>query len=203
MSVESMLVFDTALISVQSSRPMPNLPLLFVRHPRARRYIIRVLHDGTVRVTVPRWGSRRGAQVFAEGERQWIERQQRRVEQERTQSLATHAPAAIAELQARARCELPEELLRLARLNGLRVTRISIRNQRWRWGSCSPSGHICLNWRLVLVPDFVREYVLVHELMHLQRLDHSRAFWKLVTAAFPRTAEARRWLRANRGMLRG
>jgi predicted metal-dependent hydrolase len=181
---------------------MHTLPLAFVRHPRARRYVIRVLCDGTVRVTLPRWGSRRQAQEFAEQERPWIERQRRRVEQERAQSPVVHAPAVIAELRARADRELPAALLKMAELHGLKVTRVSVRNQRWRWGSCSPQGHICLNWRLVLVPDFVREYVLAHELMHLKRLDHSRAFWKLVIDAFPRTAEARQWLRENRGLLR-
>ena len=51
------------------------------------------------------------------------------------------------------------------------------------------------------MPDFVREYVLVHELMHLKRLDHSKVFWKLVAAACPRTTEARQWLRANAELL--
>ena len=78
------------------------------------------------------------------------------------------------------------------------MARISIRNQRWRWGSCSPSGHICLNWRLVTMPDWVRDYVLIHELMHLKRMDHSRRFWKLVAAACPRFREARAWLRDRR-----
>src|SRR6185503_687983 len=55
----------------------------FVRHPRARRYVIRVVGDGTVRVTVPRWGSKREAEAFAARERAWIEKQQRRVEAER------------------------------------------------------------------------------------------------------------------------
>ena len=70
--------------------------------------------------------------------------------------------------------------------HGLQVSRVSVRNQRSRWGSCSPSGHICLNWRLVLMPDDVRDYVLIHELMHLRRLDHSRHFWRLVAACVPR-----------------
>jgi hypothetical protein len=48
----------------------------------------------------------------------------------------------------------------------------SVTQSASRWGSCSPSGHICLNWRLVLMPDTVRNYVLIHELMHLRRLDH-------------------------------
>jgi predicted metal-dependent hydrolase len=172
-----------------------------VRHPRARRYVIRVQPDGTVRVTVPRGGSKRQAQDFADEQRPWIERQRRRVEDRRRQAREQLPPEAISALRLRARTELPEDLRRLGRIHGLTAARVSVRNQRWRWGSCSPQGHICLNWRLVLMPDFVRDYVIVHELMHLKRLDHSRAFWKLVMSACPRCAEARRWLRANAHLL--
>jgi len=83
-------------------------------------------------------------------------------------------------LTVRAKRELPPRLLELAAQHGLAVARVSIRNQRWRWGSCSRNGHICLNWRLVTMPDWVRDYVLIHELMHLKRMDHSPRFWKLV-----------------------
>jgi len=178
-----------------------NIPLEFIRHPRARRYVIRVRADGTVRVTLPRWGSRRGAELFAHQQQGWIERQRRRIAEREPAPVPAHSAEEIAALRARAKKELPPELLRLAAVHGLTVSRVSVRNQRWRWGSCSPNGHICLNWRLVLMPDPVREYVLVHELMHLRRLDHSRAFWKLVAAACPAFEEARKWLRANGQLL--
>jgi hypothetical protein len=172
----------------------------FIRHPRARRYVIRVRPDGTVRVTVPRWGSRRHAELFAEQQRPWIDRQRAQVQESGARRLA-YTPEAITELRRQAARELPAQLLRLAGHFGLHVSRISVRNQRSRWGSCSPSGHICLNWRLVLMPDMVREYVLIHELMHLRRLDHSRHFWKLVAHACPGYDDARQWLRANRHLL--
>jgi predicted metal-dependent hydrolase len=172
----------------------------FIRHPRARRYVIRVRSDGSVRVTVPRWGSRRHAELFAEQQRPWIERQRAHVRE-----LATYRPAyspdTIKELRRQAARELPVQLLRLAEHHGLQMSRISVRNQRSRWGSCSPSGHICLNWRLVLMPDSVRDYVLIHELMHLRRLDHSRHFWRLVAHACPDYQNARRWLREHRYLL--
>jgi predicted metal-dependent hydrolase len=82
------------------------------------------------------------------------------------------------------------------------LTQISIRNQRTRWGSCGRDGHICLNWRLVLMPDSVRDYVLIHELMHLRRMDHSPAYWQLVGAACPAYPEARAWLRTYGRTLR-
>jgi predicted metal-dependent hydrolase len=171
---------------------------VFVRHPRAKRYVVRVKDDGTVRVTIPRWGSKREAKSFAESQQSWIARQLARITEEQRRPRETIPPGLIRELRVRAKRELPPRLLDLAAGHGLTVGRVSVRNQRWRWGSCSRNGHICLNWRLVTMPDWVRDYVMIHELMHLQRMDHSRKFWKLVAAACPGYQDARAWLRANR-----
>jgi predicted metal-dependent hydrolase len=150
-------------------------------------------------VTVPRWGSKREAQAFAQSERAWIDTQRRRLEQRRLdrQAAATDCEPAAEDREARDRAKhfLPQRLLELAAQHGLAVSRVSIRNQKSRWGSCSRGAHICLNWRLILMPDFVRDYVLIHELMHLKRMDHSPRFWELVAAACPDYAAARRWLR--------
>jgi predicted metal-dependent hydrolase len=177
--------------------PLPLVPdqpdepaLLFVRHRRARRYILRVLDDGTLRVTLPRWGSKREALGFVEASRSWIEAQHAR-----RRSAPPRASRADAAVRARARRELPQQLLDLAARHGIPVTGISVRNQRSRWGSCSRQGRITLNWRLLLVPDFVREYVMLHELMHRRELNHSPRFWRLVGTVCPRVVEARRWLR--------
>lgn len=166
-------------------------PIYFIRHHRARRYLLRVDGDGRVRVTIPRGGSRREADAFARRHLSWIARQRARL----AQPLFT--PDQRRALRARAEGELPPRLLELAQEHGVRVTRISIRNQRTRWGSCGRDGHICLNWRLVLMPSSVRDYVLVHELMHLRRLDHSPAYWRLVAAACPAYLDARQWLREH------
>jgi predicted metal-dependent hydrolase len=177
-----------------------NLEIDFVRHPRARRYVIRVRPDGSVRVTVPRWGSKRHAELFAEQQAQWIERQRRHVEDQR-QTAAERSPAELKELRAVALRKLPHRVRELADRHGLVVAKVSVRNQQWRWGSCSPKGHICLNWRLVLMPDTVRDYVIIHELMHLRRLDHSPTFWKLVASACPDFEAARTWLRTSKHLL--
>jgi predicted metal-dependent hydrolase len=100
-------------------------------------------------------------------------------------------------MREQAQHELPPQLLALAAAHGLTVTRVTIRDQRSRWGSCSPKGHIALNYRLMLMPVAVREYILVHELMHLKQADHSRKFWRLVAAACPGFREAERWLRRH------
>jgi predicted metal-dependent hydrolase len=175
--------------------------LVFVRHPRARRYVIRVRPDRSVRVTIPRRGSKREAIEFAQRERAWIATQLER--------LAARAPAVPARaepppeqmptLRRQAAQMLPSRLLALADRYGLRprVARITIRNQRWRWGSCSSRGCISLNWRLLLVPEWVSDYVMIHELMHLKRMDHSKTFWRLVADACPTYRDARRWLREH------
>ena len=100
-------------------------------------------------------------------------------------------------LRQQAGVELPERLLELARQCGLKVARVSVRDQRSRWGSCSSRGSIALNWRLLLMPIAVRDYVLWHELMHLRRADHSPAFWRLVEKVCPDYRAARAWLQTH------
>jgi predicted metal-dependent hydrolase len=171
-------------------------PIYFVRHRRARRYLLRVEFDGRVRVTIPRGGSRREADAFALRHVEWVVRQRAVLSRGRVSGDERQR------LLAQAHIELPRRLVELAHEHGLAVTRISIRNQRTRWGSCGRDGHVCLNWRLVAMPLWVRDYVMIHELMHLKRLDHSPAYWRLVAAACPRYREARQWLRAHGPELR-
>lgn len=175
--------------------------MVFARHPRARRYVVRVKGDGTVRVTIPRWGTKREAQAFAASQEKWIAKQRARLASLPAHAAPQMAPEEAAAFRARAVKELPARLRELAAQHGLSVARISIRNQRWRWGSCSRDGHICLNWRLVAMPDWVRDYVLLHELMHLKRMDHSPRFWKLVAAVCPSFQDARAWLREHQSLL--
>ena len=213
--------------------PMPLPPVRLLRHPRARRYVLRVTDQADVVVTVPRWGSAAQARAFAEQHVDWIARERlRRMSMAAKRSwtegteiwlrgtrvpivledgiarvgdVATRAPvgaddledALRAALRETAKRELPPRLLELADRAQLRVARTSVRNQRSRWGSCSSRGAIALNWRLLLMPPDVRDYVLWHELMHLKRGDHSPAFWKLVEQVCPGYRTARAWLRAH------
>jgi predicted metal-dependent hydrolase len=190
---------DEGRSSLETGGPdrQPDREPVFVRHPRARRYVIRVRSDGTVRVTIPRRGSKRDAVAFVQEQHAWIARQLERVESARTRPFDVTPPEVLRELREKARHELPSRLRELAAEFGLVISRVTIRDQRWRWGSCSPTGHISLNWRLVSMPDWVRDYVLIHELMHLKRLDHSPQFWKLVAAACPEYHAARKWLRTD------
>jgi predicted metal-dependent hydrolase len=170
--------------------------IYFVRHRRARRYLLRVEHDGRVRVTIPRGGSKREADAFVQRHTEWVARQRERL------TPSVFAADERVALRQRARTELPARLREIAAQHALTVAAVSVRNQRTRWGSCGRDGKICLNWRLVLMPPAVRDYVLIHELMHLKRLDHSPAYWKLVAAACPGYREARQWLRINGPALR-
>ena len=96
--------------------------------------------------------------------------------------------------RTRARALVHELVLREASRLGVTFERIAIRDQCTRWGSCSSRGTLSFNWRLVLAPRDVAEYVVVHELCHLREANHSPRFWQLVAKARPGYREERRWL---------
>lgn len=106
-------------------------------------------------------------------------------------------PALEAQFARRARIELPARTWELAAVHGGEVRHVAVRNQRSRWGSCSRTGTISLNWRLVQTPDFVRDYIIQHELMHLREMNHSARFWARVEEVCPAWREAERWLKRN------
>ena len=110
-------------------------------------------------------------------------------------------PTLEAHFARRARIELPARTWELAAETGADVKHVTVRNQRSRWGSCSASGTISLNWRLVQTPDTVRDYILYHELMHLREMNHSDRFWARVEEVCPWWRDAERWLKRNGGLL--
>jgi len=176
--------------------PPPGESPYFVRHRRARRYLLRVEPDGRVRVTIPRTGSRRAAEAFVARHAAWVLAQRARLSGTVVRDMDR------ARLRQEATASLPPRLLKLAETHGITVTRVSVRDQRTRWGSCSTAGRVCLNWRLVLMPGWVADYVMIHELMHVRRMDHSPRFWMLVAVACPDYRAARQWLRAHGPTLR-
>jgi len=98
-----------------------------------------------------------------------------------------------------AKVELPARAWELAAQTRMNVTRVSVRDQRSRWGSCTSAGVISLNWRLVLTPESVRDYIICHELMHLREMNHSARFWVCVEEVFPAWREAEAWIKRNGG----
>jgi predicted metal-dependent hydrolase len=231
---------DLPFLRAPEIEPVPSAPRIeFVRMRRARRYIVRVRPDGTVRVTIPRGGSRAEAARFLLRHSAWVASERARVHAAsvtpawtdgatmmlRGELVTMHVDAdrrggrAIvrygertvilngkthdlrggieADLRALAHDELGPRLRALAADHGLAVSGLTIRNQRSRWGSCSRSGRIALNYRLVQMPPSVSDYVLLHELMHLKEQNHSRRFWRLVESACPDFRAAERWLRRH------
>jgi len=96
-----------------------------------------------------------------------------------------------------ARDEIAPRLDRAVAALGCSYEALTIRNQRTRWGSCSPSGAMSFNWRLLLAPEAVLDYVVWHEACHLRVMDHSPRFWALVRHHCPECDVHRRWLRVK------
>lgn len=92
---------------------------------------------------------------------------------------------------------LSRRLAHYSDLMGLQPKALSFRAQKTRWGSCTAKGKISLNWRLVIAPLDVIDYVVIHELSHLAHYDHSPAFWRLVATQSPEWPKYRNWLRSN------
>jgi predicted metal-dependent hydrolase len=202
------------------------MPVEYRKRPNARRYILRVNAAGNGGcVTIPRGGSLAEARSFAKRNAGWLEKRlrlRREAEHaavddgriwfrgERVPVTALDEPNGAENTRARIKLklwqlawkELPARVGELAAQQGLTVRRVSVRDQRSRWGSCSARGVLSLNWRLVQTPEFVRDYIIMHELMHLRQMNHSNHFWKLVYAAFPRSDEAEKWLKQHAGLLR-
>jgi predicted metal-dependent hydrolase len=84
---------------------------------------------------------------------------------------------------------------------GARISRLSVRDQKSRWGSCTSDGALSYSWRLIMAPPFVLDYVAAHEVAHLREMNHGPRFWRLVLTHCARTREAKRWLKANGHML--
>lgn len=103
---------------------------------------------------------------------------------------------AMADFYAReGRAVIGQRLAIYSERMGLMPSAVSFRSQKTRWGSCSSRGKISLNWRLIVAPLEVIDYVVVHELSHLRFYNHSQSFWDLVGTQLPRYAELRQWLR--------
>lgn len=108
---------------------------------------------------------------------------------------AEHLPRRVQDwLKARARGEITPRAYALAERLGYVPGRISLRDPRTRWGSCTAAGDLAFSWRLVLAPEPVLTYVVAHEVAHMAELNHSHRFWRVVRSLAGDTTEARRWL---------
>jgi predicted metal-dependent hydrolase len=164
------------------------------RSPRARRWRLEVPWGEPARLTAPRSMSQVEVERVLRDKRAWIEGQRRR----QVPRLGLER-LAISESAARTRARELVSALAHEEAEHLEVTylRIRIGGQRTLWGSCSPGGTLSFNWRLVLAPAAVLDYVVVHELCHLRVPNHSPRFWALVESRRPNWREQRAWLREH------
>lgn len=170
----------------------------------ARKTIaITVLPDGRVLVRAPRRASLLSIQRFVDRSVPWIRktREKAAAKAAAAASIPPITPAEVRALADAARMDLPPRVRRYAALMQVRYGRITIRNQVSRWGSCSSKGNLNFNCLLEKCPEFVRDYVVVHELCHRKEMNHSARFWALVARYDPDYKTAVRWLSENGGLL--
>jgi predicted metal-dependent hydrolase len=119
-----------------------------------------------------------------------------------TDPTADLRPALERHLWRLAAQETPPRVWAYAELHQLPVRRITVRNQKSRWGSCSRRGTISLNWRLIQTPPLVSDYICLHEIAHLREMNHSARFWREVERLCPDYEIAERWLKQHTTLLR-
>jgi predicted metal-dependent hydrolase len=178
------------------------IPVKWRRNSKARRYILRFQRPACVIATIPRGGNQREALEFLQRSQVWLERQIAKpfIAKTHTWFRGERVPIEefkIDEAQRLAFKELVQRTRELAAQTNSQITRITIRNQRSRWGSCSIRRSISLNWRLIQTPQFVIDYIILHELMHLREMNHSQKFWAEVQSVCPAWREAETWLKKH------
>jgi predicted metal-dependent hydrolase len=151
--------------------------VLFERSARARRILITIRPHQGIRVAVPRRASLESAMEFVRAKKPWIKKQIAKIkEYEKQKKVFNDIFLSIDKTKAGK--QIIGRLRRLAQRYGFSYNKVSIRNQKTRWGSCSAKGNISLNVKLVALPPELLDYVLLHELVHTRVHNHSRKFWK-------------------------
>ncbi|MBQ6999727.1 MAG: M48 family metallopeptidase [Oscillospiraceae bacterium] len=156
---------------------------------------------GEVIVRCPKRYPVREIEKFVESKRAWLEKHLAKIEARETQPVLTEAE--LRQMAEQAAKLLPERVRYFAPLVGVSYGRITIRSQHTRWGSCSAKGNLNFNCLLLLCPEAVQDYVVVHELCHRKELNHSPAFWAEVERICPDYKTHRKWLKENGSSLIG
>lgn len=154
---------------------------------------IQITLNGTLIVRAPMRMPVRDIDAFVAGKQSWIEKHlamtkpgQPKLTDGQLEGLRRHAKEV-----------LPEIVAKYAPLVGVDCGKITVRTQRTRWGSCSSKGNLNFNCLLMLAPEDVVVYVVVHELCHRKEMNHSARFWAEVERVLPNYRESRRWLKEN------
>ena len=190
------------LLSMQKEIALGNQKIIYTirKSPRARRVRMAVYPDGRVVVTLPSRASESHADRFVREKSAWLLSKIKRFGELPLRSPRRHSRAEYLGYKEAARTLVHERIAYLNQIYRFRFNRVSIKNQKTCWGSCSKKANLNFNYRIVLLPVHLADYVIVHELCHLAELNHSRKFWDLVARSMPDHASARAELRKT-GML--
>ncbi|MDO4284757.1 MAG: SprT family zinc-dependent metalloprotease [Eubacteriales bacterium] len=167
-----------------------------------RTWALSLSQDGTLTLRVPLWMSTAEAERILLSKTDWIlDKQEQLARRRASRPVSRLTPEEKRAQELRLRREAADLIPRRAAyyqamLPG-QYRRIYIRGQKTRWGSCSSAGNLSFNWKLMLAPPEILDYVVVHELCHLTQMNHSRAFWALVESILPDYKQRRKWLRDN------
>lgn len=181
------------------------LSVLLVRSSR-KTLAVQIRADGTVIARAPLRMPKDRILCFLSEKASWIRMQQGRMQERENmrQQARIHLDAAQEkELRERAKSVLAQRTAYFARQVGVTYGRITVRDQKTRWGSCSQTGNLNFNFRLILAPSEVLDYVVVHELCHRRQMNHSAQFWQEVAQVLPDYRKRKAWLTENGWRLMG
>lgn len=164
----------------------------------ARKTIAIQIHpDGSIIVRAPLKMPAKDIHQFVEEKSSWIAKHLPKT------AVAPFTEEELRQLAEAAKLDLPHRVKHFAPMVGVTYGRITIRSQRSRWGSCSSKGNLNFNCLLMLCPEEVRDYVVVHELCHRIEMNHSPKFWAQVERVCPDYKLHRKWLKEHGGALIG
>ena len=166
---------------------------------KRRTVTLEIRPDGRLIVRAPLRLSEARINRFVEEKSQWILKNLEKIQQRETAkgSVKKLSPSEKKQFQEKACQVFPARVAYYAKKTGVTYGRITLRQQKTRWGSCSAAGNLNFNWLLILAPPEVLDYVVVHELCHRKEMNHSDAFWKEVETVLPDYREQKRWLKEN------
>lgn len=151
----------------------------------ARGIRISVGGDGEVVVTKPRYVPVIVASKVVEGKATWVLEQIEKIKNKPKKILAHYGMKDFKEKKAGAYKLVESRVEYFNKFYGFDVKSIKIRNQKTRWGSCSRTGNLNFNFKILFLPEHLCDYIIVHELCHLAEMNHSKAFWSLVGEQVP------------------
>lgn len=175
--------------------------LITVKRSSRKTLGLEIKENGQIFARIPARLSDRNLKSFIEQQREWIIKKSALVEWEREHRQTTNATP-VQNLTSDEIEDISRKIVERVRFYqmkmGVTVGKITIRNQKTRWGSCSAKGNLNFNYQIYYLPDELLDYVVVHELAHRRHMNHSEEFWKEVGKYFPMYQQCRKKLREIR-----